>query len=187
MRFEELIVLLLISVPLVWFIGFAGLVLVKKNYRHNKKTDKIPQSPSEDDEKISLNDSGKHNNDGKTDERAFEIGDSEIDRPVIDTENRQYYQNLEDKLRLDENNEMLAKMTDDKPSEKKMNFETSKAGEQAKQRQIDKEARNQRMLDKLKGYRIKRKIAKKAAKKNIQLDEKMIEKIKLRALAGKMR
>lgn len=187
MRFEELIALLLLAVPLIWLIGFVGFAFVKMSIKLNKKTAGIKELPSEKFEKPLLGNSDKHLNEGKSDERMLEVKEGEVDTPVIDMDNKKYYQNLGDKLRQDENNKMLAKMTDDQSAEKKMNFETSKAGEQAKQRKIDKEARNQRMLDKLKGYRIKRKIAKKAAKKNIQLDEKMIEKIKLRALAGKMR
>ena len=187
MRFEELIAFLLLAVPFIWFIGFVGFTFVKMSIKLNKKTARVMELPSEKFEKPLLGNSDKHLNDGKSDERMFEVKEGEVDTPVIDTDNKKYYQNLGDKLRQDENNEMLAKMTDDKFSEKKMNFETSKAGEQAKQRQIAREERNKRMLDKLKGYRIKRKIAKRAAKKNIQLDEKMIEKIKRRALAGKMR
>ena len=162
------------------------MAFIKKICRYRKKTNKTSGILSDDDEKLLLGDSEDHLNEGKEDERKFEIGDSEMERPIIDIDSRQYYQNLGDKLKQDEAAEMLSKAADESRT-KKLNFKSSKAGEQAKQRQIDKEARNQRMLDKLKGYRIKRKIAKKAAKKNIQLDEKMIEKIKLRALAGKMR
>lgn len=182
MNFEGLIVLSAIILLAVFF----AVAFVKENAVRGKKTPKIIPYQTEKDEEAVLQGNEDWLNEGKIDERMFEIGDSEAERPVIDIDSRQYFQNLGDKLKQDEAMEMLNKMTEENTS-KKMNFKDLKAEEQARQKQSDREAHNKRMLDKLKGYRIKKKIAKKAAQKNIQLDEKMIEKIKLRALAGKMR
>lgn len=185
MILEKLIVLLLFAALLVWLIGFILLLLIKISVKF-KKTAKRAKAPPVIYEQTSLINSDKHLNDGRIDERTFEVKDAENDRPVIDWDNRQYYQNLGDKLKQDEAAEMLSKELDENTT-KKMSFKDTKIAEQVRQKQVDKELHNKRMLDKLKEYRIKRKIAKKAAKKNIQLDDEMIEKIKLKALAGKMR
>lgn len=177
---------MIILLAIFLLFGILLWLLQSKKSDCANKVNRIFLEPEDKDEGTAFLEDGDWINEGKTDERKLEIGDSEQERPVIDFDSRQYYQNLGDKLKQDEAIELLLRATEEHQT-KKMNFEKTKVGEQAKQKQADKEIQNRRMLDKLKGYRIKRKIAKKVAKKNIQLDEKMIEKIKLRALAGKMR
>lgn len=125
-------------------------------------------------------------NEGKTDERLLEAGDSEAERPLINGEDRKYYQELGDKQKQDEAIELLLRMSRENEQKQEIDLHAAQHRQEQK-KQNDKNAENKRQLNKITNLKMKRKVAKKVAKKNLQLDDEQIKRIKLKALGGRMK
>lgn len=121
---------------------------------------------------------------GKTDERSLEVGDIEIVASSIDEKNQKFYQNLGNKAKQDEAVRLLFKAAR-KNQENKQQGMCNRHQQQEQRKQTEKDLENKRQLQKLRGFKIKEKVAKKVAQKNIQLDDEQIKKIKLKALGNK--
>lgn len=116
----------------------------------------------------------------KTDERNLSQGKVEITTISIDKQNQDYYQNPQAKAKQDEAAELLLKVV--KQNELAQHINTHKQNHRRQQKeQADKQLRNKRQLEKLRGTKIQKKVAKKVAKTGEELDDEKIKKIKIKA------
>ena len=123
---------------------------------------------------------------GKTDERNLSQGKVEITAISIDKQSQDYYQNIDAKAKQDEAIELLLKAAKQNELSQHINVHKQNHRRQQKE-QTDKQLRNKRQLEKLRGTKIQKKVAKKVAKTGEELDDEKIKKIKVKSSIGKAR
>lgn len=141
--------------------------------------------------------SGKeYSGDGKNDERALEVGEVETTFVSIEDETKKYQESLSDKQKQDAAAEMLLKVVEKNNEQQQAVQKVHKeaheeAQKQIQKKQFDRQQKNKKQLEKLRGTKVEKKVKKKleknADKKNTEITDKDIKKIKLQKNAGKMK
>lgn len=173
------------------FISLCCIVILMRHKKVGKRKEKITKNFTADDDNdlsgISETEDKELLNDGKIDERFFEISDSEAERPLINAEDREYYQSLsENQKKQDEAVELLlrAAQENEQNADENKHFDLNR---QEQKKQNEKHQKNNRQLKKILNFKLRKKVAKKVAKEDIQLDDKKIKMIKLKALNGRIK
>ena len=115
----------------------------------------------------------------KTDCRSLELGKQEITAVSIDSESSRFFQKQEEKIQQDRAVERLLQATEQsKRIREEQLLKTQRLQQNRKQQ---KDAENTAQLKKIGNRKTRKKVAKVVAKKNIELDDEKIKKIKLKA------
>ncbi len=154
-----------------------------------KKISASPYIPSDLDNKPKT---GKeYSGEGKNDERALEVGDVETTFVSVEDDSQKFYQNLGNKLKQDAATEMLikaAQKNDERQAIQRAHQQAHReAQRQVQKKQDERKQNNKKQIEKLRGTKVKKEVEKKVEKKNIELTDKDIKKIKLKANSGKIK
>ena len=115
----------------------------------------------------------------KTDFRSLELGKQETTAVSIDAESSSFFQKPEEKTQQDRAVERLLQATEQsKRIREEQLLKTQRLQQNRKQQ---KDAENTAQLKKIGNRKTRKKVAKVVAKKNIELDDEKIKKIKLQA------
>lgn len=161
-----------------WFRQHTAAVEYKLKILGDKKTVSSP------------NDSNNiYSSDSRLDERLVEAGDIEIVATSIDEQSQKFYQDLSEKTKQNDDFELLLKFERENQQQKHIDMHQENHN-QAQKKEADKKQNNNKQLSKLRGTKVKKKVAKKiekVAETGKELTDEDIKKIKINSSSGKLK